>query len=238
MTENGYTLEVPGGAAESLRLRRHRTLTLRALGPDANVAMLIYALDDPTERLNVPDTLKAQMSARIKPPMTLMSDMGRALATVTGSSLDWHDAITGHSLPESVEAKYGPSSYAADRNEWRRSARWGLLDELWKHDLGVRDLHANINFFTKVAAAGDERGTLAYVAGYANEGDWVTLRTEIDVLIVLSTAPHPLNPWTVWEPAGVSIEVAEGTAPGPDDAARNWRPETGRALELAERTYA
>jgi len=238
MTGIGYSIDVPGGAAESLRLRRHRTLTFRALGPDANAATLIYALDDPTERLNVPDTLKAQMSARIKAPMTLMGDMGRALATVTGSSLDWHDAITGHSLPEQVEAKFGKSSYAADRNAWRRSARQGLLDELWKHDLGVRDLHANVNFFAKVAASGDERGTLAYATGHAKEGDWVTLRTEIDLLVVLSTAPHPLNPSDLWDPAGVRLEVAEGTAPGPDDAARNWRAETGRSLELAERSYA
>jgi urea carboxylase-associated protein 2 len=233
----GYPIEVPGGAAESLRVRRHRTLTLRCLGPDANVSMLIYALDDPTERLNVPDTLKAQMSARIKPPMALMSDMGRALASVTGSSLDWHDAITGHSLPEAVEAKFGPSSYAADRNTWRRSARHGLLDELWKHGLDARDLHANINFFTKVAVAGDERGTLTYVSGHADAGDWVTLRAEIDLLVVLSTAPHPLNPSQVWDPSGVQLDVAETAAPGPDDPTRGWRAETGRALELAERSY-
>lgn len=233
----GYSVEIPGGAAESLRLRRHRTLTLRCLGPGTNVAALIYALDDPTERLNVPDTLKAQMSARIRPPMTLMSDMGRALASVTGSSLDWHDAITGHSLPDAVERRFGPSSYAADRNDWRRSARTGLLNELWKHDLGVRDLHANINFFSKVAAAGDERGTLAFVPGHAAEGDWVTLRAEIDVLIVLSTAPHPLDP-SPWAPSGVSLEVAQGPAPGPDDPSRTWRAETGRSLELAERSYA
>jgi len=232
-----YTIEIPGGAAESLRVRRHRTLTLRALGADPNVAMLIYALDDPTERLNVPDTLKAQMSARIKPPMTLMSDMGRALATVTDSSLDWHDAITGHSMSEQVEAKFGPSSYAADRNARRRSARDGLLDELWKHDLGARDLHANINFFTKAVPSGDERGTLTYVPGHASERDFVTLRTEIDVLVVLSTAPHPLNPSIVWNPAGVLLEIAGSTAPGPEDPARNWRAETSRSLELAERSY-
>jgi urea carboxylase-associated protein 2 len=233
-----YSIEVPGGAAESLRLRRHRTLTLRALGPDANVAMLIYAFDGPTERLNVPDTLKAQMSAHIKPPMTLMSDMGRALASVTASSLDWHDAITGHSLPAAVERRFGPSSYAADRNDWRRSARFGLLTELWKHDLGARDLHANINFFTKVAPAGDERGTLAYTPGHASEGDHVTLRAEIDLLIVLSTAPHPLDPAETWTPAGVRLEIAEGPGPAPDDPSRNWRAETARSLELAERSYA
>lgn len=235
---SGYSIEVPGGAAESLRLRRHRALTLRALGPDANVAMLIYVLDDPTERLNVPDTLKAQMSARIKPPMTLMSDMGRALASVTGSSLDWHDAITGHSLSAAVERRFGASSYAQDRNEWRRSARFGLLAELWKHDLGARDLHANINFFSKVAAAGDERGTLTYVPGHATAGDWVTLRAETDLLVVLSTAPHPLCPQEIWSPAGVLLEVAEVAAPGADDASRTWRAETGRSLDLAERSYA
>ncbi|HEU5332924.1 MAG TPA: DUF1989 domain-containing protein, partial [Actinocrinis sp.] len=151
-----YEYEVPGGAADSLRLRRHRELTVTALGAGANVAMLIYALDEPLDRLNVPDTLKAQMSARIAAPMVLMSDMGRALASVTGSSLDWHDAITGHSLDRHVEERFGPSSYAADANGWRRSARAGLLDELWKHGLGARDLHANINWFTKVAPAGDD----------------------------------------------------------------------------------
>jgi hypothetical protein len=232
----GYATEVPGGAAASLRLRRHRTLTLRCLGPGANAAVLIYALDDPTERLNVPDTLKAQISARIRPPMALMSDMGRALASVTGSSLDWHDAITGHSLPEPVESRFGPSSYSADRDAWRRSARHGLLDELWKHGLDARDLHANVNFFSKVAPADDARGTLAYRPGHAREGDWVTLRAEIDVLVVLSTAPHPLDCSEPWDPAGVRLEVAEGPAPGPQDPTRGWRAEAGRALELADRS--
>ena len=233
----GYEVEVPGAAAESLRLRRHRTLTLRCRGGAANVAMLIYAFDDPAERLNVPDTLKAQMSMRIRPPMTLISDMGRALASVTGSSLDWHDAITGHSLPGPVAARFGPSSYAAERNGWRRSARHGLLDELWKHGLDTRDLHANINFFTKVAATGDERGTLAYIPGHAAEGDWVTLRAEMDVLVVLSTAPHPLDPSAAWEPAGVRLEVAEGPAPGAQDPTRRSREEAARAMALSERSH-
>ncbi|WP_034271802.1 DUF1989 domain-containing protein [Actinospica robiniae] len=216
----GYVLEMPGAAADSLRLRRHRTLTLHCLGPGTNVAALIYALDDRTERLNVPDTLKAQMSASIAAPMALMSDMGRALASVTGSSLDWHDAITGHGLP-GVDG-----------------AREGLLGELWKHGLGARDLHANVNFFSKVTPVGDQRGTLVYEPGYATEGDWVTLRAEIDLLVVLSTARHPFDPSTSGEPAGVRLEVAEGSAPGPDDPSRSFRSETARALELAERSYA
>jgi len=230
------TREIPGGAADSLRLGRHRALTLTCLADGANVSMLIYAAANPLDRLNIPDTLKAQMSARIAPPMVLMSDMGRALASVTGSSLDWHDAVTGHSLAAHVERQHGPSSYAVHANAWRQSARAGLLDELWKHGLGARDLHATINWFTKVAPSGDERGSLAYVPGHAVTGDWITLRAEQDLLIVLSTAPHPLDPAQDWSPAAVRVTVESVAAPGADDPSRNHRAESARALAVTERS--
>jgi hypothetical protein len=165
--------------------------------------MLFFADRERTERLNLPDTLKAQMSACIKPGMVLMSDMGRALASVTGSSLDWHDAITGHT----------------------RVAHDELLQELMKHDLSSRDLHATVNWFKKVAPAGDERGTLSDVADHASAGDWVELRTELDVLVVLATA-------------GVEISITATEPPGPDDPCRLNRDESGRALALAERGVA
>ncbi len=231
-----HMYEIPGGAAGSLLLRRHRALTLTCLGDGANVSMLVYAADDPLDRLNIPDTLKCQMSARITPPMVLVSDRGRALASVTGSSLDWHDAVTGHSLDPHVEQRHGPSSYAADSNGWRRSGRTGLLDELWKHGLGVRDLHANINWFTKVAPAADARGTLAYVPGHSVAGDWVTLRAEQDLLIVLSTAPHPLDHAEVWQPSGVRLTVEPVAAPADDDPSRTYRAESARALAVTERS--
>jgi hypothetical protein len=199
--------------------------------------MLVYAAGERSERLNVPDTLKAQMSARIRPGMVLMSDMGRALVSVTGSSLNWHDAITGHGVDRDL-AKYGASAYAADRNDWKRSARDGLLLELAKHDLSARDLHASVSWFTKVAPSGDERGTLAFAAGHATAGDWVELRTELDVLVVLSTSPHPMDPSPTWQPAAVEVSISKASPPGDDDPCRTFRAESGRALALAERGLA
>lgn len=232
-----FAHEIAAGAAWAVRLRRHRALRLTCVDDGANVSVLMYAAADPLERLDVPDTLKAQMSACVRAPMVLMSDMGRALASVTGSSVDWHDAVTGHSTDRQVAARFGPSDYAADRNAWRRSARAGLADELAKHGLGRRDLHATVNFFTKVAPTGDERGSLVYAPGHAVAGDWVELRTEQDVLVVLSTAPHPMDPNPVWAPARVRASVAAMAAPGPDDASRVFRAESGRALAAAERTF-
>lgn len=228
--------KVPGGAAWSLVLRRHELLRLQALADDACVSLLLYAAERPLERLCVPDTMKAQMQSRIRPPMVLMSDAGRALASLVASSLDWHDALTGHSTQAQVDAKYGPSDYAHDRNGWRQSARTGLLDELAKHGLGERDLAPTVNLFTKVVPGDDQRGTLTFVPGHSRAGDDVALRAELDVLVVLSTAPHPLNPRPDWAPSPIDIQITRADLPGPGDPSRTWRPESARALAETERT--
>lgn len=227
------THEIPAGAAWSVLVRSGRAVRLTALGLGANCSTLVFAAHDPVDRLNIPDTLKAQLSCCIRPPMVLMSDRGTALACVTGSSLPWHDCLCGHSVDVSG---HGPSSYAADRNDWRRPARFGLLAELRKHGRGATDLHACVNFFAKVATSGDEAGSLRFEPGYAAAGDWVTLRTEQDLLLVLATAPHPLDP--AWTSAGVRVQI-ESTPPcGDDDPSVTFRPESWRALSAAREVFA
>jgi urea carboxylase-associated protein 2 len=224
--------DVPGGAAWSVQVRRGRELRLTALASGVNCSTLIYAAD-PVDRLNVPDTLKAQMSARIHAPMVLMSDRGVGLASVTGSSLEWHDCLGGHSLDAHV-ARFGPTSYGTDRNDWRRSARAGLLSELSKHGRGLADLHACVNFFSKVATSDD--GALAFVPEHAGVGDWVTLRAEVDLLVVLSTSPHPMD--QTWAPGAVRAEISPTGPYGADDPSMTFRAESARALEAAAAVLA
>jgi len=232
MTEALLTHEIPGGAAWSVLLRAGRELVLTATGAGANCATLLFPAHDRADRLNVPDTLKAQMSARIRPPMVLMSDRGIGLASVTGSSLEWHDCLGGHSVDAHVQ-RFGASSYAADRNGWRRSARALFLLELAKHGRTAADLHACVNFFTKVATGDD--GSLAFVPGHAAAGDWVSLRAEVDLLVVLATAPHPMDP--VWSPAGARAEVRPAAAYGADDPSVTFRDESARALTAAKAVF-
>jgi urea carboxylase-associated protein 2 len=227
--------EIPAGAAWSVLVRAGRELRLTALGPGANCSTLLFAAHHPVDRLNVPDTLKAQMSATIRPPMVLMSDRGLALCSVTGSSLAWHDALCGHSTDSHV-ARFGSSTYQQDGNAWRRSARAGLLSELRKHGRDTADLHGCVNFFAKVATADDMAGTLTFQPDHATANDWVALRAEIDVLVVLSTAPHPLDPR--WAPQPVRAEIRTTEPAGPDDASRNFRAESERALLLAKEVLA
>jgi uncharacterized protein YcgI (DUF1989 family) len=203
--------DVPGGAGWSLALPRGCALRLTALGDGANASMLIYALADPLERLNIPDTLKAQMSGCVRPPMVLMSDLGRALCSVTASTVDWHDAVTG---------------YGADAGQL-------LLDELATLGLGRRDLHAPVNWFSKVTPVDDERGSLRYVPGHARAGDHVALRAEQDLRLVLATAPHPMDPAldaSGIPVAGVRATVERAAPVSATDPSWTFRPESARAL--------
>ncbi|MCU1600068.1 MAG: urea carboxylase-associated protein 2 [Frankiales bacterium] len=218
--------DVPGGAAWSLRVRPGREVRFTALGPGACCSLLLLTSDG--DRLNVPDTLKAQMSARIAPPMVLMSDRGVGLASVTGSSLDWHDALCGHSTDRHVTSH---ASYQEHRNDRRVSARTGLLSELRKRGFDRTDLHASVNLFSKVAVAAD--GALSLVTDHCAADDWVTLRTEVELLLVMSTSPHPLD--LEWKPADVRVTV---TAAPPDDGPRLSRAESARALDAAREVLA
>ncbi|MGN6607057.1 MAG: DUF1989 domain-containing protein [Jatrophihabitans sp.] len=224
------THDIPPDAGWSLLVRRGRAITFTALDDGANLSLLLFAAHDPVDRLNIPDTLKAQMRANVAPPMVLMSDRGVGLTSVTASSLDWHDCISGHSLDVHVPA----SSYAAERNGWKRSARSLLVSELRKHGRDEDDLHACVNLFSKVAL--DDDAQLTFVDGHARAGDTVTLRAEVDLLLVASTAPHPLD--LRWSPGAVRVEITEAAPYGADDPSMRFRAESAHALEQARAVLA
>jgi urea carboxylase-associated protein 2 len=223
---------LPGGASWSRVCRRRTALTLTDLEGGANVSALLYRAADPLERYCMPDTLKAQHVSRITAGVALFSDMGRVLASVTHDTCGWHDTITGHATAAHVAERWGAASYQEHRNDWRRSAREALVVELAKHGLGPRDLVANVNFFTKVAVG--ERGELAFVAGNSPAGAAVTVRFELDTLVVLCSVPHPLDPAPAWSPRPVRLELESVDAPGDADAVRRACAENGRGFAATE----
>lgn len=223
-----YAHTVPGGAAWSAQVPAGSRITLTAGGPSSMASMLLFA-SDRLDRLNIPDTMKAQMSACITPPMVLMSDRGTALASVVSATRPWHDCLTGLSHDLHLQT---PSSYASDRNGWRRSARTLVLLELAKFGLGEADLHAPVNWFVSAGIADDASASFTGLTADTEAGDAVVLRTEQDVLAVFVTGPHPFAPAGALDPVTITIS----TSPSEDSqASRAWREESARALEMAGR---
>ena len=227
---------VPGGNHWSGVLRRGSALRLTDLEGGANVAALFYNREEKLERYNMPDTLKAQYTAYLTTGNVCYSDMGRVLCSVIGDSVGWHDTFCGVSDAAQVAQKYGRANFQSHRNDMLRSGRDGLLIELGKWGLGKRDLVANVNFFSKVTA--DDAGGLHFQPGHSRAGDTVDLRFDMDVLVVLSTAPHPLDPKPEYKPAAVKLTAYHvGTATA-DDGCKNSCEQNKRGFINTERFYA
>lgn len=223
---------VPGGGHWSWRLSRGTALRFVALDARANCSVVLYAAHSTLERYNMPDSLKAQHTARYSAGHVLMSDMGRAMASFTHDTVGWHDPFGALLDTPTMEAKYGVRRYEEHRNAMHRSGRDGLLIETGKHGLTVRDQIAPVNLFSKVAV--DAEGRFAFDAGVEVQGREVELRMDMDVIVAVSTAPHPLDPRPGYAPGKIGIAAwTRGPAPA-DDACRRFRPECARALHNSD----
>jgi urea carboxylase-associated protein 2 len=200
------------------------------------VAALFYNYDCAAERYNMPDTLKAQHTAHLTHGFVLYSDMGRVLCSITQDSCGWHDPLGGYTDAAMVGKKYGELTYQQARNAWHRNTRDNLLAELEKYGLSLRDLVPNVNFFSKVVVESD--GRMVFAPGNSKAGDAVTLRAEMNLLVILDTGQHPLDPNPLYAPKSVRFSISKSEPVGADDPCRLSRPENARGFINTERYFA
>ena len=230
-----YEERLRGGQMWSRVIRRGQALSIIDLEGRASVAALFYNADQPVERYNMADTLKAQYTARLTRGYVLYSDMGRILMSVIDDSCGWHDTITGMLDETGSRQRYGTGTYQELRNDFYRNTRDNFMIELGKHGLDQREIVANVNFFVKVAA--DEQGRLAWVQGNSRPGAHVDLRAELNVLVVLSNTPHPLDPSRKYDPPPVELSIWNAPPVELDDVCRTKRPENARGFELTRQYF-
>jgi urea carboxylase-associated protein 2 len=230
---------IPAGTHWSGVLRRGIALRVVDLEGGANLAAVFYRHDDPLERYNMADTLKAQHTAHLTRGCVLYSDMGRVIASITADTLGWHDPLGGVGDAALFASKYGVARYQEHRNAMIRNGRDSLLLELAKYGLGTRDLVANINFFSKLAP--DEAGALSFVPHHSRAGTAFDLRFEMNTLAAFSSAPHPLDPASSYEPRPVKLiayraYAADAAVPA-DDPCRAACPENERGFVNTDRLF-
>lgn len=226
---------LPGGSHWSWRMPRGSAIRFIALEANANLSLVLYSAQEKLERYNMPDSLKAQHTAHYTRGHVLMSDMGRSMASITADSLGWHDPLGALLDNERMAQRYGEKTYEQARNAMHRSGKDGLLVELAKHGLGLRDLIAPVNLFSKVGV--DAQGRFGFVPQHAPAGAFVELRFDMDVIVAMSSAPHALDPAPVYAPKKVGL-VAWRCGPAPvDDFCRAFRPENARALHNSDVLY-
>lgn len=229
MSESLYTTTLPGSAHWSLRVRRGMQLRLTDLEGGANLSVLMYNPEMLLERYNAPDTLKGQHTFKLTKGNCLYSDMGRVFASIVEDDFGWHDTVCGTLSEKTLKEKYAVRSYQDCHNQWTLSGEHSFLTELAKYGLTERDMAANLNLFSKVTA--DEDGNLVFDPSATKAGASITLRFEMDTLVILHSCPHPLDPAEEYPMKPVQIEMLKAEPVAADDYCKNFRPENGRAFE-------
>lgn len=211
---------VPGGWGSSVLVPRGKTLRIVSGAATQGVSLLLFRQADPTERLNVGDTVKIQWSARLYRGKLLYSDMGRVLASITDDSYGRHDALAGGSTASTNAAKYGDASL--------RSTRGNFILLAAKHGLSKIDIPPCVTFFAPVTV--DAAGHFEWTGSPALEGDYVDLRAEMDILVFVSNCPHPLAPGD-YAPGPVGLMLWKSPPAEAEDFCRTSCEEARRGFD-------
>lgn len=234
MSKICYSTNLPGNGHWSLEMRRGSLMKITDLHGGANVGMLFYNPRNLLERYNAPDTLKCQHTFKLQRGNCLYSDMGRIFASIiedhsANGEGNWHDTVCGNSTAASIEKHFGKRDYQNDRNQWLQNGEDAFLVELAKYGLTRADMAANINWFSKVVVNAD--GDIQLDTRNQAAGNSVTLRFEMDTLVVMHACPHPLNRASNYPLTGVRIELGEADPVSGDDYCKNFCAENQRGFQ-------
>lgn len=215
---------IAAGGYATRRLSRGARLRLIDVKGDACAGLQVFNAEMPTERLNVADTVKVQWNAYLGAGKLLLSDMGRVLLSIETDTAGTHDAFCGTSNAASNLAKYGEGRNSGAFPNGRDRFLLGAA----KHGLQRRDVHPCINLFKGVTIAED--GAIVPQIGPFAPGREVTLRAEMDVIVVIANCPHVLDPRPEWSATPLRATAWRGPVTTEDDPIRNATPEGQRAF--------
>ncbi|WNF48136.1 urea carboxylase-associated family protein [Pseudomonas sp. SG20056] len=230
-----YEELVPGGGHTSFVLKRGQLLRITDLEGAANASLLLLNAAEKSERLNLPDSLKCQHTAKLTAGHCLYSDMGRVLAAITADTCGWHDSFGGVLNADEVKEKYGNGNYQQLRNGFFRNGVDNLLVEMGKWNLNLQDLLMCLNLFSKVTV--DSDGCFHFAANNSKAGDYIELYAPMDTLVVLTALQHPMDPNPVYAPKPLQLSWHKVESDGISVLCRTSRPENARGFHNTERLY-
>jgi len=219
--------EIPAGWYETVRLRRGEALRIVDISGAASASLIGWCETDTSERINCADTAKVQWSATLSKGRVILSDMGRVFLSLIEDTSGAHDLLVGGSTPASTLAASGAASRNTHDNFVAAASKLGL---------GLRDIPSCVSFFAPVSL--DAKGRFVWNAPRKRGGDFVDLRAEADLMLVISNCVHPLDPARPAVGGPVSLVRHRAPPVAADDPCRTMSPEIIRAFEFTDRLYA
>jgi urea carboxylase-associated protein 2 len=215
---------IPGGWYWSSRVRAHEVLRVSLDEGFSTLTMVAWNASDPSERMNLPDTVKVQWTTGLGKGRVIFSDMGKVMFSIVEDSAAAHDCLMGPSTAASNARKYAGANGADIRN-----SRDNLVKLTTKLGLDKRDIPAALALFAPVRV--DAEGRFFWNAELVEDGAYVELRAEMDMMVGFSNCPHPLDPSPVYAPNPVTVTRIAASEPAADDLCRTATAEAVRGFE-------
>lgn len=192
---------VPAGEPYLLRIPRGHVVRIVDVEGNQAVDALFYNADDVTEHYSATTTILEQGAIYLTTGSVLMSNLGRAMATLVADTCGRHDTLGGACAAESNMVRY------ALGKKYMHSCRDNFLTALQTHDVGLtkRDLAPNINFFMNVPVTPE--GGLTFDDGVSAAGKYVELQAHQNLLLLVSNCPQLNNPCNAYNPTAARFLV-------------------------------
>jgi uncharacterized protein len=219
--------QVPPGWYATIRLHRGEALRIVDETGRSSVSLIGWREEDTSERINCADTVKVQWSAAIGKGRVILSDMGRVCLSVIEDSSGAHDLLVGGSTPASTLSAFGAPA---------RNTQENFLAAASKIGLDVRDIPPCVTFFAPISL--DEAGCFGWQQGLKRSGDFVDLRAEMNLILVVSNCAHPLDPARPAANGPVTLIKYRAAAATAEDACRTASPEAARAFAFTDWLFA
>jgi urea carboxylase-associated protein 1 len=188
---------LPARAYWHKRLDKGTILRIVDLEGCQSVDTLIYDAADTAVRYNAANTMKLAGSVYLSKGCVIYDDLAQPLMTMIEDTVGRHDTLAGNCSREINLVRYGKPGQLSCRDNFIMA-----LSEL---GMGPRDIPAIINFFMNVPV--NEDGDLAIADGISEPWDFVDLRCEKDVIVVISNCPQELNPCSGGTPTPIRLTV-------------------------------
>ena len=197
----------PAGEAWMCEVKKGQLFRIVDLEGNQAVDTLFISAENPDERYSATDTLTQNQQIYLEQGTTLYSNFARPIATIVEDNCGRHDTLGGACSCESNTVRYAHDKYPM--HSCRNNFMYALAKHplAHKHQLNVRHLGPNINFFMNVPVT--PAGHLMFDDGVSAAGKYVEIRAEMDLIVLISNCPQLNNPCNAYNTTPIQLIVLE-----------------------------
>ena len=196
---------IPAGDYWIDTVRRGQRLRIVDVEGNQSADTLFFNAADVADRYSAVDTIREQGNVYLRCGTKLRSTSGGVLAEIVADTVGRHDTLGGACASESNTVRYDLEKRTM------HSCRDSYVLALAQHEalaLTKRDLAHNINFFMNVPVTAD--GGLTFADGLSGPGQYVEMRAEMNIIVLISNCPQLNNPCNAYNPTPLEVLIWDG----------------------------